>query len=1269
MALELIYSTKETGGMTYTGNTVGLSQASDENEPGVEGSLGAFISLDTTQQVGTFPEGTTLDIDKNGSAANLVIPENSEVLRAQLIWGGFFYLDYYGEVTDLTEEMKQPVTFIVPDGNSYEITADNEYITEYVYSEDVRRIYSNSTDVTELVKSMGAGTYSVEKITGITEPDSTKNGAYNHAGWTLAVVYKDSSLTERSMYIWQGNEFIRNSATEPNDISISGFLTPENGECNTRLLVSAQEGDADLTGDSLQFGSDVNNLVKLSGPNNPEDNFFCSQINDDNGNLDTTGTFGDRNADAFLGTNMVGGRQGWDITNIDVSDSMTNLQSEAVLRMTTSGDAYFINSVGMQIDALSTLTSITKSADVSYATVGDVVEFTVAIENNGNVTIDEIVFTDSDIEGGEFVAGSLQVDGVAMEKADPNEGVAIGELEVGETKQVIFQVELVSIPEGDITTNVAEITKYLDGVEVSTERSNEVTIEIRRAELTITNQVDRSETYETEVLTYTIVVENIGNQTAENIILEELLDDTLTYVEGTLMINGVLEEKQTPTSTILLEDMEASDTITITFQVVTGTDYEEDFQIKNQAVLDYEYHVEDSGSTILVPDTESNEVETVVLGKGVSVVKSVDQTLVTIGDQVTYQVEITNLGNTTITEVTLEDLLGSDVAFVEDSVVVNDMQKEGESPLTGIALPDLASKETAVVTFQVIATTENLKFTNIATTNYTKKVGNTSVNQKTPSNEVSIMIVEIPVTEVVKSANVEKAYIGDVVVCTIQFKNSSSLQLTNVILTDLYDTGYDFEEGSITINGVEKPLLTLAKGIEIGTVEGFATTTVTYELRVNESAGEELDNTATIAYTITNENTGETRSKTINSNTHIVTKVEESMKIIKSVSDNLVAVGDTVTYELEVQNDGTVTLENITIFDILPEELAFVEESVTIDDKLMPEDNITSGIEISKILQGESVMITFDATVLKTIDGGVITNTAQGNADYEEKDGYHTITAESNEVELEAIVAELTITKTVSVKSASLDEVVTYTVNLINDGNMDFNEVELYDILPNAMELVEGSVTLNGTVVNSVDLANGFIVGAIKVGEVVEVMYGAKVVSGTCDTKLTNQAYGKYEYIFSDGVKGTGETERVETTIIADISNFKQISLNEKVTIPCQKPDLQTLDDVTASIEIMDHYCVKVRDGISNEGQRLFGNKLIIHGEIHASIEYTSDCDSVYSAHWDIPFTTYIVLPKDYRKNRKVEVRGIIEHISARELNEREVEIGVLALMVASISK
>src|SRR5262249_58359402 len=86
------------GAITFTGNTLGLDGATDQNGQGTRGSIGTFITTDTTLRDVTpqppaaqlFPFGTTSDWRQNRSRAILRLPTGARILRAELVWGGSF---------------------------------------------------------------------------------------------------------------------------------------------------------------------------------------------------------------------------------------------------------------------------------------------------------------------------------------------------------------------------------------------------------------------------------------------------------------------------------------------------------------------------------------------------------------------------------------------------------------------------------------------------------------------------------------------------------------------------------------------------------------------------------------------------------------------------------------------------------------------------------------------------------------------------------------------------------------------------------------------------------------------------------------------------------------------------------------------------------------------------------------------------------------------------------------------------------------------------
>jgi large repetitive protein len=365
------YSTITNGAITFTGNTIGLNKAVGANTPGTNGAIGTFIAAGATTQDGTYPVGTTSTWQANASRAVLTIPAGSVVLYAELIWSGSY--SYGGE--NVSASLGTAVTFATPLGvNSVAPagataqtlgtpSATNTCATAPCY-------YVRSANVTALVQAAGAGTYTVGGIPA-TQGNAEDNA--NTGGWTLAVAYQNTSLPSRNLTIFVGAEVAGAAAA-----TVSGFCTPPTGPRSGRLAVSAIEGDSNITGDAMRFGPTAATTVAISGANNPVGNFFASQINGDSGALDTSGTFGTSNSPP--GGALAGARQGYDITNVDISTTLLNNQTTAAAQGTTTGDNYMINALGLQINVgAPSFLLTTKAVDKATAVVGDTLTYSISI--------------------------------------------------------------------------------------------------------------------------------------------------------------------------------------------------------------------------------------------------------------------------------------------------------------------------------------------------------------------------------------------------------------------------------------------------------------------------------------------------------------------------------------------------------------------------------------------------------------------------------------------------------------------------------------------------------------------------------------------------------------------------------------------------------------------------------------------------------------------------------------------------------------------------
>ncbi|WP_068606939.1 tandem-95 repeat protein [Paenibacillus swuensis] len=421
------YNTTTNGAITFTGNSLGLSKLNNANAPGTAHSIGTFITVDTSLRDNTYPLGTTASYLLNSSAAQLRLPVQSVVLYAELIWGGSYSFGGENVAAALNNAVK-----LTNNAGTFNITPEAATATTFTS----RAYYIRSANVTSFVQQGGGGTYIVGGVPGT---QGNAENAGNACGWTLAVVYQNASLPSRNMTVFVGSELVDNP-TSTAAASVSGFSTPTSGPLSGRLLVSAVEGDSAITGDQMQFGPTVASLSAVFGPNNVIDNFFSSQINGDTGLLDTSGTFGTLNHP--LGGAASGARQGWDITNIDVSSKLVNSQTSAFLRGTTTGDVYIINGLALQVNINAPVLAVTKSVNRTTAFLNEIITFTVQITNTGNATATNLNLKDNDTPGTTFIANSVTVNGTTQPGVDPYIGMSLGSIANGQRITVTYQSQV-----------------------------------------------------------------------------------------------------------------------------------------------------------------------------------------------------------------------------------------------------------------------------------------------------------------------------------------------------------------------------------------------------------------------------------------------------------------------------------------------------------------------------------------------------------------------------------------------------------------------------------------------------------------------------------------------------------------------------------------------------------------------------------------------------------------------------------------------------------
>jgi uncharacterized repeat protein (TIGR01451 family) len=918
------YNTIASGAVTFTGNTLGLDKAANSNSPGTAGAIGTFITTDNSLKDGTYPNGTTANWKLNSSAAQLVIPAGSTVLYAELIWSGSW--SYGGE--NVSANLGDSVTLKSP--VSSQLVAPAAATTQTLGTAGANGTcsagpcyYVRSQDVTAIIKAGGAGTYTVGGVPG-TQGDAENNA--NSAGWTLAVVYSNSSLPARNLTVFVGAELAGSAAA-----TVSGFCTPPTGPRSGRLLVSALEGDSAITGDQMKFGATVAGLSALSGPRNLVGNFFAGQINDDAGNLNTTGTFG--SANHTPGADTSGARQGYDITNVDISSLLSNNQTSAFAQGTTSGDNYMINALGLQINVGAPIFPNTvKQVDKAATKIGDVLSYTITLDNTaGTADANNLVFKDNLPVGLSIVAGSLTVDGVAN-AGNIITGANVGTIAAGAKKVVVFKARVDSLPAAPAVGQYANTASWdYEFISCAGQPITKGSITTNPV-LTKTARMAMSKTANpagsivpNDVITYTVVASNDGTLDSVGSTMQDTIPVGVTYVTGSTILNGVsiadAAGAMPYANTALINSagqaagvIAAGQSATVVYKVKVNANA--NAPVINTAVGD----IDGPGGAPTTTATSNNPVGLVA---DVSVVKT-GPAVVTPSGAVIYTVEVRNAGPSAANGTTLSDPMPSFVTLNSASCTATaggaacpaSVSTTGNTVAATLATLPAGGSVTFTVSGTVAANATG-SINNIATATVPSGVTDpTPANNSTNSRANISPIADIVVTKSAPATAVAGGAISYRIVIRndgpsngdgTTFSDSVPSSVTSVTASCSSPAGGAACPGAITVagNNVSGAIPTLpAGGSVVITVNG----------NVASSATGNISNTASAAPP-----TGTTDPNSGNSSSTANTSLGGVADIsVAKTGPSALVPGATVSYNIVVRNGGPSSADGTTFTDTVP---------------------------------------------------------------------------------------------------------------------------------------------------------------------------------------------------------------------------------------------------------------------------------------------------------------------------------------------------------------
>ena len=409
---------------------------------------------------------------------------------------------------------------------------------------------------------------------------------------------------------------------------------------------------------------------------------------------------------------------------------------------------------------------------IGFGNYTDHIIYVVTVTNNGPNDATGVVVSDLLPNGLIFVEAmgvtQLYDDQLVFSgfeaKYDPTTGLwIIGDLANGESTSLLIVARI------NITGNVTNYANVTGNEHDSnlTNNDDNVTVEIPpSADLVVDKEVVSVGNYTDEIV-YIISVTNRGPNDATGVVVNDLLPDGLVFIEA----NN--ENYNAATGVWYIGDLANGESISImitarinstgnvtNFVNVTGNEFDHDKTNNNDNV------------TVEIP----KEVD-------LSVNKTVNNENPYNGDEIIYEIVISNNGVDNATNVIVSDNLPNGLIYVS-----SDASKGSYDATTGLwTVGDLAVGETVKLTITVLVNKSGNLTNNVS-------VNSTEHDLNYTDNNDSVVIDVIPVADLVvdKEANQDVIYVGDEVIFIITITNNGPNDAENVIALDKLPEGLEF---------------------------------------------------------------------------------------------------------------------------------------------------------------------------------------------------------------------------------------------------------------------------------------------------------------------------------------------------------------------------------------------------------------------------------------------------------------------------------------------
>ena len=689
--------------------------------------------------------------------------------------------------------------------------------------------------------------------------------------------------------------------------------------------------------------------------------------------------------------------------------------------------------------------SVTKTVDDPTPNVGETVAYAIRVIDNGpsnatNVTLQDVLPA-----------------GLTFVSAQPGQGAydqatstwTVGSVANGSSAVLTIQATVVS---PNPTTNFATTT-HSDQFDPNLGNNTaSTTVTPQQADLFLTKTVDNSAPNVGNTITYTVTVGDNGPDSATNVAVADLLPAGVTFVSATPSRGSY--NSATGAWTVGTVDPSTAQTLVIVATVTSPN------PSTNRATISHADQFD--------PDTTNNTASVVVTPQqaDLALAKSVSNPTPNVGDTIRYTITLTDNGPNAATNAQVTDLLPAGLSFVSAS------PSEGTyNPATGlwrVGTVNVGSPATLVVQ----ATVNNPgSQTNTATITSSDQFDPNTANN-TASATLTPQQADLALT---KTTSDPTPNVGDTVTYTVTLSNNGPDSATKAQVTDLLPAGVSFVSATPSQGAYDPATGLWTAGV---IVVGAPQTLMIQAMVVSPS---QSTNTATITHA------DQFDPNTAN-NTASATQTPQQadLALTKSVSNLAPNVGDTITYTITLTNSGPDPATGVQAQDAPAAGVSFVMATPS-QGTYDPASGIWT---VGTVDVGSPATLVIQAIVTSP-------NPRTNTATITSSDQFDPNTA-NNTASVVTVPqqADLALTKTTSDPTPNVNDTVTYTITLSDNGPDAATNAQVTDLLPAGLSFVSDTPS-QGTY----DPATGlWTVGTVDVGSPQTLVIVATVITASAHT-------------------------------------------------------------------------------------------------------------------------------------------------------------------------